>query len=432
MCNKCSNFHSELFSNHHKYELNKDKKEIFTGLCKEEKHNNELQYYCKIHNILCCAACISKVKGEGNGQHSDCEVCLIKDIEGQKKKKLKENIKYLEEFSNKIENIINELKKIYAKINKDKEEIKMEISNIFTKIRNSLNEREDKLLLDIDNEFNNLYYKEDIIKQCQKLPNEIKNLLEIGKEINNKWNENEKLKNINECINIENNVKKMKVIIENTNKSNLIKDIKIKFEEENKINKFIEQIKNFGKIVKDKILHNTILDDSLIINNNKEYSKILKNWINPNKNIKSELLYRLSRDGKEISKFHELCDNKGPTLTLFQIIDGIKAGIYTPLSWDKISDTKRDKETFMFNLNKNEIYRKVNDVVTSIYCTKDLGPWTYSFGFSGNTSMKKIKHNGLSINKAYKNGHNILSNNSLLEKIFDVAEVEVYKIILDN
>ena len=138
MCNKCSNFHSELFSSHHKYELNKDKKGIFTGLCKEEKHKNELQYYCKTHNILCCSSCITKIKGEGNGQHTDCEICFIKDIEGEKKNNLKENIKYLEEFSNEIENTINELKKVFEKINKDKEELKMKISNIFTKIRNSI------------------------------------------------------------------------------------------------------------------------------------------------------------------------------------------------------------------------------------------------------------------------------------------------------
>ena len=102
MCNKCSNFHSELLPNHHKYELNKDKKEIFIGLCKEEKHKIELQYYCKTHNILCCVACISKIKGEGNGQHTDCEVCFIKDIEGEKKNKLKENIKYLKNFLMKL------------------------------------------------------------------------------------------------------------------------------------------------------------------------------------------------------------------------------------------------------------------------------------------------------------------------------------------
>ena len=101
------------------------------------------------------------------------------------------------------------------------------------------------------------------------------------------------------------------MIKDNINKSYLIKDIEFKFEEEDKINKFLEQIKNFGKIIKENKLSISNLDSSLIINNNKEYIKILKKLINPNKIIKSELLYRLSRDGKDLSKFHELCDNKG-------------------------------------------------------------------------------------------------------------------------
>jgi len=180
------------------------------------------------------------------------------------------------------------------------------------------------------------------------------------------------------------------MIKENINKSLLIKDIEFNFEEDDKTNKFLEQIKNFWKIKKGKKLYFSNLDSSLIINNNKEYIKILKNWINPDKNIKSELLYRLSRDGKEISKFHKLCDDKGPTLTLFQIEDGNKGGIYTPLSWDIKSNTKKDKETFMFNLNRNEKYKKIDDERASIFCTKDYGPWTYSFGFYKDNSMKKI------------------------------------------
>jgi len=432
MCNKCSNFHSELLSNHHIYELGKDKKEIFTGLCKEKEHKIELKFYCKTHNVLCCAACITKIKGEGNGQHTDCDVCFIKDIEKEKRTKLKESIKYLEEFSNEIENSINELKKLYEKINEDKEELKMKVSNIFTKIRNSINEREDELLSDIDKEYNNFLFKEDIIKQNEKIPNKIKSSLEIGKEIDNKWNEKDKLKNINDSINIENEIIKIKMTKENLNKSFLIKDLEFNFEEEDKINKFLEEIKNFGKIIKENKLYISNLDSSLIINNNKEYIKILKNWINPNKNLKSELLYRLSRDGKELSKFHELCDDKGPTLTLFQIDDGNKGGIYTPLSWDTKSHFKKDKETFMFNLNKNEKYKKIDEKNASIFCTKDYGPWTYSFGFYKDNSMKKIEHIGSRINAAYENGSNILLNNSTNSKCFDVIDVEVYKIIFNN
>ena len=111
----------------------------------------------------------------------------------------------------------------------------MKISNIFTKIRNLINEREDQHLSYIDNEYNNIFFKEDIIKHSEKLPNEIKNSLEIGKEIDNKWNDIEKIKNINECINIENEIKKIKMIKENINKCIVVKDIVFKFEEEDKL-----------------------------------------------------------------------------------------------------------------------------------------------------------------------------------------------------
>ena len=427
MCNKCTNLHSEFLENHHKFELGKEIKDTFTGLCKEKNHNIKLQFYCRTHNQLCCAACLSKIKIEGNGQHTDCEVCYYKEIEKEKKNKLKENMIYLEQFSNEIGNTINKLKILFEKINKNREELKKEVSQIFTKIRNAINEREDQVLLDIDKEFNNIFFKEELIKQSEKLPNEIKKSLEIGKCINNNWNEdNKKLLCINECINIENNIKCINLIKENINKSNLINDLKIKIDEKAEVDNCIKQIKNICKIIKENEFQ---IDSNSIINENKDYIKTLRNWINPNKNVKIELLYRLSRDGEEIKKFHELCDNKGPTLTLFKTNDGNIAGLFTPLSWDTQSDAKKDAESFMFNLNKNEKYKKTNND-TSIFCREDLGPWSYSFGFTREGKMKKVQHGGSNINNAYKKGSNILNNNSSRTAYFDVIEVEVYKIII--
>jgi len=96
--------------------------------------------------------------------------------------------------------------------------------------------------------------------------------------------------------------------------------------------------------------------DSKILNGNEKYNETLKNWINPSKKIRAELLYRLSENGNKFSTFHELCDNKGPTLTLFHVNDGNIVGIYTPLSWDSTSEWKEDMDTFIFNLNKNQKY----------------------------------------------------------------------------
>ena len=80
--------------------------------------------------------------------------------------------------------------------------------------------------------------------------------------------------------------------------------------------------------------------DSIIIDNN-NYNSILKNWINPNKKIRANLLYWLSRDGAEISAFHEKFDNKGPTLNLFHLKIGDKIGFYFDDSFDSNSGWKK-------------------------------------------------------------------------------------------
>ena len=98
MCKKCLNFHSKLLQNHHIYNINEETKDIFTGFCKEENHSIKLEFYCKNHNILCCTACICKMKEKGYGAHKDCETCIIENIKEEKKSKLEENMKNLEEL----------------------------------------------------------------------------------------------------------------------------------------------------------------------------------------------------------------------------------------------------------------------------------------------------------------------------------------------
>ena len=189
MCKECEKYHSNIFLNHHQYKLceyndSYELNQLFTGLCKEENHPNELKYFCKTHNKLCCAECITKIKGKDYGQHSDCDVCPINEIENEKKNKLKENMKTLEDLSLNLKESINELKIIFEKIENNKEELKIKIQKIFTKIRNQINDREDELLLDVDKKFKELYFNDDIHKESEKLPDIIQASLERGKLIN--------------------------------------------------------------------------------------------------------------------------------------------------------------------------------------------------------------------------------------------------------
>ena len=227
MCNKCENYHSPFLKHHHVYKIDLVENEIFTGYCKEKNHPDELKYFCKIHNQLCCAACIAKIDEAGDGQHKDCDIYTVDKIKEEKRKQLTENIKSLEDLENKFKESFEEIKDLFKQIEKNKEELKLEVQKIFTKIRNSLNDREDELLIEIDNIFDNKYINEDIIKKGEKSPKKIKESLEKGKLINQKWNDDNALSNINDCINIENNIKEINIIKEGINKCKTNNKIKI-------------------------------------------------------------------------------------------------------------------------------------------------------------------------------------------------------------
>ena len=85
MCNKCENFHSKLFPNIQIFNSGKVLKELFTGLCKEEGHQNKLNYFCRTHNQLCCASYIAKIKKNEVKKHKDCNFCIIEEIIDEKK-----------------------------------------------------------------------------------------------------------------------------------------------------------------------------------------------------------------------------------------------------------------------------------------------------------------------------------------------------------
>jgi len=83
------------------------------------------------------------------------------------------------------------------------------------------------------------------------MPNEIKLNLEKGKKLNEEWDNNKINLNskINDCINIENNIKNINEINKSLEKCNSQR-ITIKFEPEKdeEINQFLEKFKVFGKI----------------------------------------------------------------------------------------------------------------------------------------------------------------------------------------
>ena len=412
MCNKCEKYHQELFINHHKYKLDKDTLEIFTGLCNEQNHLDELIFFCKTHNKLCCSKCITKIKTKDKGQHTDCKVCLIEDIEKDKKNELNNNIKILEDLSINLDKSIDKLKEIYKNINKNKEELKINVQQIFTKLRNELNDREDKLLLDIEKKYEESFFKEDIIKQSEKLPNKIKIYLENGKLIDQQWNNKKLNLLINDCLNIENNIKEIKFIHENINKYNKLKtNIKF-FPSNNGVNELLQIINKFGKILKNELFDSEIEFDQ----------NLVKSWLN-NKNFIAKLLYRKSRDGSTPDDFHKRCDNKGITITFIETTKGYKFGGYTEFNWDCSNQYKKDESAFIFSFNNEQKYTPKKSGCT-IACDDNSGPRF------GNDYEEIYLYKNLNKGESYDKDTIFVSDRKLTngEQYWDVKELEVYKI----
>ena len=383
MCNKCENFHSKMFESHKSINLDKYTKDLFTGYCKEENHPFELEYFCKTHNQLCCAKCVIKIGNKKDAIHKNCDVCVIEDIKDEKINQLNENIKKLEQLSLNLKEEMNNLKNISEKIINKKEDIKLDIQKIFTKIRTELNEREDQLLEEVDELFDKNFIKEENLKEVEKLPNKIKSSLEKCKKINL---ENEKLNSlINDCLNIE-------------------KDIN-------------EKLNEISRILKDDI-------------NKQNY---IINWIKEKINKKSlqfKLLFRMNENNSKSEEFHKACDNQGPTLVLIETKTKRTFGGFTPLDWNKTGGGIKDEsnQTFIFSLDLYKKYDMLKVKEQAINRSND-GPKFGDCDIKIESNMK----NGVSF---ANNNCNFLSGNNLeltgghgdSEK-FETLQLEVFKVI---
>ena len=367
-CNKCEKYHLGFFPHHKTLSLDKDISKVFTGFCKYENHQVELDYFCKNHNELCCAKCIA-LKSKGNGQHNGCNVCDIEDIVEEKKANLKNNIKILEDLLNSLKTSIDELKKIVEKIVKNKEEIKLDIQKIFTKIRNSINNREDELLLEVDTLFEKNYCNENILKETEKLPNKIKKSLEQGKLIEKEWDNNDKLNSlINGCIDIEKNITHINKINDKIKECNS-NNTEIKFNSDDGIS-LLELIKQFGSI-KNKEENNNIQNNiniSIIDFNPQKISCVKKIsdscGYGGNSNVYDSICFFISKNNEYVLSFID--SNSNNQTVIFYDINNDKEM--------KRINNAHEKYIYVIKYYAYHIY----DVILTCSYNNDMKLWNYN------------------------------------------------------
>ena len=188
------------------------------------------------------------------------------------------------------------------------------------------------------------------------------------------------------------------------------KKINFKFnpKDEQEIKEFIGSIKNFGNI--SNIEENWIISDIL---NSLENKMKLKEWIDQIKEgIKTKLLFKLSRDGETIAKFHELCDNIKDNLIIIKAENKTIFGGYCTWTWSNDGSDIAVNDGFLFNLTKGKKYDNKKRGIHK--GCKDHGPYFYKL-FYFEYTMKKcnILNNDFSDNTGCNN----------------IQEIEIYQII---
>ena len=247
MCNNCTEYHKGLFEGHNLIN-NNEKKEIVDEYCQHENHFQKLGYFCRNHNELCCAACIAKIKNNGDGEHSDCDICILKEIKTEKKSILEENMKYIAEITSNIDKSLEEIKELIEFVTNKKDVLRQKIEEEFNELRNEINKREETLISELENIYNNLFFEENFIKNYEEVYNKIRAADEKGRRINEYWNDDNKIIIvISNCIEIEKNIKEYNKMKDYWNKCDYNRNVKIYLNDEN-MNEILESIKTFGMV----------------------------------------------------------------------------------------------------------------------------------------------------------------------------------------
>ena len=176
--------------------------------------------------------------------------------------------------------------------------------------------------------------------------------------------------------------------------------------------------------------------DSIILKDEKRkkefYLKILE-WTGYKK---MELIYRGSRDSMTSNNFHNKCDNKGPTITLYKNEKNIFGG-FSPISWSTDGNWHASQDCFIFSLvniyNSEPIKFPVKNMDQySVLHGSGYGPifgGGCDIGVNYSDFLNNYSYSSFpsSYQDTYGKGYSIFSAD-INNKKFKLKEVEVFKI----
>ena len=181
----------------------------------------------------------------------------------------------------------------------------------------------------------------------------------------------------------------------------------------------------------------TLNIDSVILNESKSVNEFLKKIYEWSGYKSMELLYRGTRDGSSSEKFHEKCDNQGPTICLYKNEKGYIFGGYASISWkNEGNGYYKANDCFIFTLTNVHrtnptLFKFKEQSGDSVYHGRDHGA---HFGgdikvfadFLKEDSISKFPDDYLdNLGKGKSIFTGDLDNNS---GYFKIKEIEVFKL----
>lgn len=116
--------------------------------------------------------------------------------------------------------------------------------------------------------------------------------------------------------------------------------------------------------------------------------RLFLNKLFGNKRLVTILLFSGSKHGWQNKDFHQRCDKKRPTITLFKVKDGDCIGGFTNAKWSSDNNIEYDKTSMLFNLTQQRHFPN-KQTSYAIGCYDNKGPY-----FTGDGEEELAAGNG--------------------------------------
>ena len=252
-----------------------------------------------------------------------------------------------------------------------------------------------------------------------KIPVPVKNLKEINFVLKEKKKTQSEIINdlIEKCNLQDKKINELEMRVKNLEDEN--KKIKDEFKEllKNEISGLKVEIEKMKEV-------KPIINSDFKIINYDSFKK-LNDWINPNRSLQFQLIFRASKNGDSSGSFHKICNGKGPSVTIVKGKNGHIFGGYVTVPFSSDNKSHYDENAFLFSLtNLKKIPIKIKDQAVCHYSN-----WDPYIGYKDHCDLaihdECLNNNGsYCAPKSYDfNRIDLIGTN---EKEFGVSDYEVY------